>query len=211
MTARLELAPGVVLWPGRLTASEQAKLLSEVLARVATAPFYRPSMPGTGKTFSVEMTNFGPLGWVSDRAGYRYQPLHPVTEKPWPDIPEMLLHLWEETGGYRATPQACLVNLYRATARMSLHQDMDEDAPDAPVVSVSLGDAALYRYGGTTRGGPTRSVKLSSGDVLMFGGPSRFIYHGIDRIQAGSSTLVPGGGRINLTMRRVTRPTEGRK
>lgn len=204
MTPRLELAPGVVLWPGRLDAGAQQMLVSEVMERLAPAPFYRPTMPGTGKAFSVEMTNFGPLGWVSDRHGYRYQPQHPVNGASWPAMPDMVLKLWAETTAYRAPPEACLVNLYRAGARMSLHQDMDEDAPDAPVLSLSLGDNALYRFGGTKRGGPTKSVKLSSGDVLMFGGPSRFIYHGIDRIQAGSSTLVPGGGRINLTLRRVT-------
>ena len=204
MTACLELAPGVMLWPGRLDGKTQQLLLQDVLGRVAAAPFYRPTMPGTGKEFSVEMTNFGPLGWVSDKKGYRYQARHPVTDAPWPAMPELLLSLWNEATDYRAPPEACLVNLYRAAARMSLHQDMDEDAPDAPVLSISLGDNALYRFGGTKRGGPTKSVKLSSGDVLMFGGPARFIYHGIDRIQAGSSTLVPGGGRINLTLRRVT-------
>lgn len=205
MSGTIELAPGMMLWPGRLDADAQRQLLRDVLERVAQAPFYRPTMPRTGTPFSVEMTNFGPFGWVSDRNGYRYQKHHPVTDAQWPAMPELLLNLWGETTAYRAPPEACLVNLYRSDARMGLHQDMDEDAPDAPVLSVSLGDNALYRFGGTTkRGGPTKSVKLESGDVLMFGGPARFIYHGVDRIQAGSSTLVPGGGRINLTLRRVT-------
>jgi alkylated DNA repair protein (DNA oxidative demethylase) len=205
VTSRLALAPGVVLWPGRLDAEAQKSLLAEVFRRVEAAPFYRPTMPRNGAPFSVEMTNFGPLGWVSDRSGYRYQAQHPVTGAAWPDMPPALLALWEETTAYRAPPEACLVNLYRERARMSLHQDMDEDAPDAPVLSVSLGDNALYRFGGTTRGGPTKSVKLASGDVLRFGPPSRFLYHGVDRIQAGSSALIEGGGRINLTLRRVTR------
>lgn len=160
-------------------------------------------MPGSGKPFSVEETNFGPLGWVSDKSGYRYQPHHPVTGKPWPAIPEALAALWDEIA---ASPPAecCLVNLYRAGARMGLHQDKDERALASPVVSVSLGDDALFRIGGTARRGPSKSLKLGSGDVVMFGGPARLAYHGIDRILPGSSTLIPGGGRINLTLRRVT-------
>ena len=182
-------------------------LVAEIMRCTADAPFFRPTMPGTGKPFTVEMTNFGPLGWVSDReGGYRYQPLHPATGRPWPPMPDILLTLWEESANYRAPPEACLVNLYRLAARMGLHQDANEKAADAPVLSISLGDTALFRYGGASRGGPTKSVKLFSGDVLMFGGPARPMFHGIDRIQAGSSMLVPGGGRLNLTLRRVTIP-----
>ena len=112
------------------------------------APFYRPVMPGSGKAFSVEETNFGPLGWVSDKSGYRYQATHPVTGKPWPAIPQTLLALWDEIAGDAGSPQCCLVNLYRAGARMGLHQDKDEAALAAPVVSVSLGDEAVFRIGG---------------------------------------------------------------
>jgi alkylated DNA repair protein (DNA oxidative demethylase) len=203
---RIELAPGVVLWPGRLSPAAQRMLLKEIL-ETNEAVFFRPTMPGTGKPFSVEMMNFGPLGWVSDKdGGYRYQPRHPDTGKPWPPMPESLLALWRETTSYRAPPEACLVNLYRPVARMGLHQDANEKAVDAPVLSVSLGDTALFRFGGTERGGSTKSVKLNSGDVLMFGGPARMMFHGIDRIRAGSSTLVPGGGRLNLTLRRVSVP-----
>src|SRR5581483_10740489 len=167
------------------------------------APFYRPAMPGSGKSFSVEQTSFGELGWVSDKSGYRYQKTHPVTGRPWPPMPQMLLSLWTEvTEAGTPPPQCCLVNRYRGPARMGLHQDRDESA-DAPVVSVSLGDAALFRMGGQSRKGATRSIKLFSGDVLCFGGPARRMFHGIDRLLPGSSTLVPGGGRINLTLRRV--------
>ncbi len=127
-----------------------------------------------------------------------------MTGKPWPDIPLALLTLWDEVAFYPQPPQCCLVNLYRGAAKMGLHQDRDEQARDAPVLSVSLGDEAMFRIGGETRKGPTASVKLSSGDVLTFGGAARMAYHGIDRVIAGSSTLVPGGGRINLTLRRVT-------
>jgi len=181
-------------------------LLDEVFAIVRDAPFYRPQMPGSGAEFSVEETNLGQLGWVSDRNGYRYDAKHPATGKAWPPIPATLLDLWNETTNYPAPPECCLVNLYRAGARMGLHQDRDEKAADAPVLSVSLGDDAIFRIGGTTRKGASQSVTLSSGDVVMFGGPARFAFHGIDRVIAESSTLIPSGGRINLTLRRVTVP-----
>lgn len=203
---RLAVAPGVYHWPGRLSAGEQGALLAELRAVVRQAPFFQPRMPKTGKPFSVRMTNCGPLGWVSDEAGYRYQPLHPETREPWPLLPAPLLALWEELSGYPHPPEACLVNYYAAGARMGLHQDRDEQEFDAPVLSVSLGDAALFRIGGTARGGRTTSLKLASGDVLLFGGEARLAYHGIDRILSGSSTLLPEGGRINLTLRRVTKP-----
>lgn len=200
---KLEIAPGVALWREKLDRTAQETLLEEVFARVKKAPLYRPTMPKSGAPFSVDETNFGPLGWVSDREGYRYAKTHPVTGEPWPDIPPALLALWDEVAGYPKPPECCLVNLYRAGAKMGLHQDRDEQARDAPVLSVSLGDDALFRIGGDTRKGPTSSVKLSSGDVLTFGGAARMAYHGIDKVIAGSSTLVPGGGRINLTLRRV--------
>ncbi|CAM5771820.1 alpha-ketoglutarate-dependent dioxygenase AlkB family protein [Bosea minatitlanensis] len=203
---RLAVVPGVYHWPGRLSAGEQGALLAELRAVVRQAPFFQPRMPKTGKPFSVRMTNCGPLGWVSDEAGYRYQPLHPETREPWPLLPAPLLALWEELSGYPHPPEACLVNHYAAGARMGLHQDRDEQEFDAPVLSVSLGDAALFRIGGTARGGRTTSLKLASGDVLLFGGAARLAYHGIDRILSGSSTLLPEGGRINLTLRRVTKP-----
>jgi alkylated DNA repair protein (DNA oxidative demethylase) len=202
----LAIAPGVTLWRERFDRIAQRNLLKEILALVQKAPFYRPHMPGSGAPFSVEETNLGTLGWVSDRNGYRYDALHPLTGEAWPAIPQTLLALWTETTAYRAPPECCLVNLYRAGARMGLHQDRDEQAQDAPVLSVSLGDDATFRIGGKTRKGPTLSVRLSSGDVLTFGGVARHAFHGIDRIAAGSSTLVPGGGRINLTLRRVTVP-----
>ena len=198
----LALAPGVLLWREYFARDRQKALVEDVLAREADAPFYKPVMPKTGAPFSVEETNFGPLGWISDRSGYRYAPRHPYTEKPWPAIPAALLALWDAVTNYPAPPECCLVNLYRAGAKMGLHQDR-EPAVDAPVLSVSLGDEALFRFGGTTRKGSTQSIKLSSGDVLMFGGPARLMFHGIDRIVPGSSTLLDDGGRINLTLRRV--------
>ncbi|WP_089176820.1 alpha-ketoglutarate-dependent dioxygenase AlkB [Bosea sp. AS-1] len=203
---RLVVAPGVFHWPGRLSAAEQGALLAELRAVARRAPFFQPRMPKTGKPFSVRMTNCGPLGWVSDESGYRYQPLHPETKEPWPLLPAPLLALWEELSGYPHPPEACLVNYYAAGTKMGLHQDRDEQDFEAPVLSISLGDAALFRIGGTTRGGKTTSLKLASGDVLLFGGEARLAYHGIDRILSGSSTLLPEGGRINLTLRRVTKP-----
>ena len=206
MSQRLQVAPGVDLWPLRLDPTEQAALLGDVLARIEKAPFFDPTMPRTGKRFSVRMTNFGPLGWVSDAAkGYRYEPVHPVTGTPWPTIPEALLRLWDETTCYQAPPEACLVNFYGAGARMGLHRDRDETATDAPVLSVSLGDSGYFRFGAANLNGDSKRLKLNSGDVLMFGGPARLMYHGIDRIFPSSSSLVPGGGRINLTLRRVNR------
>lgn len=204
--ARITVAPGVFHWPGRLAGAEQGALLAELRAVARQAPFFQPRMPKTGKPFSVRMTNCGPLGWVSDERGYRYQPLHPETGEPWPLMPAPLMALWEELSGYPHPPEACLVNYYAAGAKMGLHQDRDEQDFAAPVLSVSLGDAALFRIGGTARGGKTVSLKLSSGDVLLFGGEARLAFHGIDRILAGSSTLLPEGGRINLTLRRVTKP-----
>jgi alkylated DNA repair protein (DNA oxidative demethylase) len=205
---KLDVALGVILWRERFSRLAQEKLLREILAREKQAPFYRPVMPGSGKPFSVEETNFGPLGWVSDRTGCRYQDTHPATAMPWPAIPPTLLGLWDEIASSEP-PQCCLVNLYRKGARMGLHQDKDEAALSVPVVSISLGDDAVFRIGGSFvegkwgRTGPTKSLRLQSGDVVMFGGPARLAYHGIDRILPGSSTLVPGGGRINLTLRRV--------
>lgn len=192
---------GFRLWPGALTPADQAALLADVLAAVEAAPFYRPITPG-GRPFSVEMTSLGPLGWVSDRAGYRYQATHPVTGEPWPPLPPMLLDLWTTLTDHAQPPDACLVNLYRGDARMGLHQDRDEADFSAPVLSVSLGDTAVFRVG-APEGGPTRSVRLASGDVCALTGPARLARHGIDRVLTGSSGLIPGGGRINLTLRRA--------
>jgi DNA oxidative demethylase len=193
---------GFCYWPERLSPRMQADLAQAVLAAAAAAPFYRPVTPG-GKPMSVEMTNLGPLGWITDAAGYRYGPLHPVTGQPWPPIPPALLSLWAELFPEAAPPDACLVNLYRDGARMGLHQDRDEADFSQPVLSISLGDDALFRLGGARRTDPTRSLRLRSGDVCALAGASRLAFHGIDRIYPGSSRLVPGGGRINLTLRRA--------
>lgn len=190
--------------PGHLDRAAQAALLAEVLAAVAGSGWFQPTMPRSGRPLSVVMGNLGPLGWVADRRGYRYQPVHPDTGLPWPPLPGSLRALWDAVTFWPAPPEACLVNLYRGGARMGLHQDRDEADLTAPVLSVSLGDTAIFRLGGTVRGGPTRTLPLASGDVVVLGGASRLRFHGVDRILAGSSDLVPGGGRINLTLRRVS-------
>ena len=200
------LPKGVRHIPGHLSRGEQVALVDAVREVVAAAPLYRPEMPRTGKPLSVRMTNCGELGWVTDRSGYRYQPTHPVTGTPWPAIPPKLLEIWQELAAFDHPPQACLVNFYEDTAKMGLHQDKDETDLSAPVVSVSLGDDCLFRVGETTRGGRTTSIRLHSGDVIVLGGEGRLAYHGVDRIYPATSTLLKKGGRINLTLRRVTAP-----
>jgi alkylated DNA repair protein (DNA oxidative demethylase) len=207
MAAALAVAPGVTHWPGYLDPAAQAALVGELREVARLAPFYVPRMPRTGKPFSVKMTNCGSLGWVSDERGYRYQPEHPQTGEPWPPMPALLLRAWRELAAYPHPPEACLINFYGPEAKMGLHQDRDEADLDAPVLSLSLGDTAVFRIGGAGRGDKTRSLKLASGDALSFGGAARLAYHGIDRILAGSSSLLPQPGRINLTLRRVTRPS----
>ncbi len=196
------ILPGFRYLPGRLDAQAQADLVQAVLTAAEQAPFYRPITPG-GLPMRVEMTGLGPLNWTTDTAGYRYEPAHPVTGRPWPPIPPLLLDLWAELADPVTPPDACLVNLYRDGARMGLHQDRDEADFGFPVLSVSLGDVAVFRIGGRKRADPTRSLKLSSGDVCLLAGEARLAFHGVDRLLSGSSRLIPGGGRINLTLRRA--------
>lgn len=194
------------LFPTYLSRERQEALLASLRDALAQAPLFTPTMPRTGKPFSVRMSNLGPLGWVSDVDGYRYQPTHPLTGAPWPAIPEVLLSAWDELGGYPYPPEACLVNWYAPGARMGLHQDRDEADFGAPVVSLSLGDTAVFRIGGVNRRDPTRSLRLSSGDALVLSDESRLAFHGVDRVLPGTSTLLVQGGRLNLTLRRATRP-----
>jgi alkylated DNA repair protein (DNA oxidative demethylase) len=197
------MVQGLDLRPGYLDRAAQETLLAAVREAIRHAPLFTPTMPRTGKPFSVRMTNCGPLGWVSDAGGYRYQPTHPDTGRPWPPMPDLALRAWRDLAGYAPLPQACLINVYAPTARMGLHQDRDEQDFSAPVLSLSLGDTCLFRIGGTGRGDPTRSFRLASGDALVLGGQTRLAFHGVDRIMPGTSTLLPEGGRINLTLRRV--------
>lgn len=200
------MQPGLRYLPGFLDKPAQQQLVDHLRAAVVQAPLFAPVMPRTGRPFSVRMTNLGSLGWVSDRAGYRYQPVHPETGQPWPPIPDMVMEVWRAVSGHPHVPEACLVNYYAQGTKMGLHRDEDEEDFSAPVVSISLGDSAVFRIGGTERGGPTETLKLHSGDVLVMGGASRLRYHGIDRVLTGTSALLKDSGRINLTLRRVTKP-----
>jgi alkylated DNA repair protein (DNA oxidative demethylase) len=185
-------------------------LLSGIRAVIEAAPLFAPTMPRTGKPFSVRMTNCGPLGWVSDKSsGYRYQATHPMTGQPWPEMPAMLLEIWDEVARYPARPEACLVNYYNTGAKMGSHRDEDEDDLGAPVVSISLGEDATFHIGGLERAGPKQRFVLRSGDVLVLGGAARMAYHGVDRVHPATCILLSEGGRLNLTLRRVTRPRAG--
>jgi alkylated DNA repair protein (DNA oxidative demethylase) len=191
--------------PNFLDYPAQQQLVDTIRDVVEMAPLYRPEMPNNGKPFSVRMTNCGSLGWVSDQQnGYRYQANHPKTGKPWPDIPQSLLNIWRETSGVDFLPEACLINFYDQSAKMGLHQDNDETNLEAPVVSISLGDTCLFRVGQTTRGGQTKSFKLHSGDIVVLSGPSRLCFHGVDKLYPDTSPLLKNGGRINMTLRRVS-------
>lgn len=202
--AEISLSSGLRYLPGRLAREEQENLVEIIRGIVAEAPLYVPVMPGSGRPMSVRMTNCGPLGWVTDKErGYRYQATHPMTGKPWPAIPHVLLDLWRELSGYPKDPEACLVNFYADDAKMGLHQDRDETEFAAPVLSISLGNTCLFRIGGLARTDRTQSLKLESGDVFLLGGEGRLCFHGVDRIYPETSTLLKSGGRINLTLRRV--------
>jgi alkylated DNA repair protein (DNA oxidative demethylase) len=199
------LTRGPRLYRGYLSGGQQAQLLAALREVFAAAPLFTPRMPKSGRPFTVRMSNCGPPDWVSDEHGYRYQPLHPDTRRPWPPMPPAMLAIWSELARYPAPPEACLINYYRPSAKMGLHQDRDETDFDAPVVSISLGDSCLFRVGGLKRREPTqpsvwtrvmrsssaaRPASLSTASIVSMPGTSR---------------LLPEGGRINLTLRRVTR------
>ncbi|MEP1353854.1 MAG: alpha-ketoglutarate-dependent dioxygenase AlkB [Tateyamaria sp.] len=192
---------GFDVYKGQLNSAAQAGLVADVRDIARQAPMFSPQTP-YGKPMSVRMTSAGAVGWYADRSGYRYAPTHP-DGGPWPPIPASVLQLWHTLTGLERAPDCCLINYYGEDARMGMHQDKDEASFDWPVLSVSLGDAGLFRIGNTTRGGKTESLWLESGDVVVMGGAARLTYHGVDRIRFGSSSLLPKGGRINLTCRVV--------
>ncbi len=199
------IAKDLRIYPGYLDRARQEELLEAIRAVLARAPLYTARMPKSGKPLSVRMSNCGPLGWMTDERGYRYQAMHPETGAPWPPLPDQLVQTWNALARHPHPAEACLINYYGADARMGLHQDRDEEALDAPVVSLSLGDTCVFRVGGTERRDPTRTLRLASGDALVLAGSARLAFHGVERIIPASSTLLPEGGRINLTLRRVTR------
>jgi alkylated DNA repair protein (DNA oxidative demethylase) len=197
---------GMRFCPAYLDRQGQIAVLAAIREVFAAAPLYTPRMPKSGRPMSVRMSNCGALGWVSDESGYRYEAVHPETRRAWPPIPQALIAMWDDVAEYPYRPEACLINFYGAAAKMGLHQDRDEADFAAPVVSLSLGDSCLFRIGGLKRADSTRSFRLNSGDVVVLGGSARLAFHGVDRIYPGTSTLLTEGGRLNLTMRRVTRP-----
>jgi alkylated DNA repair protein (DNA oxidative demethylase) len=208
--AELSLGAGCRFYPGYLDRGQQERLVVVLREIFAAAPLFTSRMPKSGRPMSVRMSNCGSLGWMSDERGYRYTPIHPETGRPWPPIPEALIAVWSDIARYPHPPEACLINYYGAEAKMGLHQDRDETDFTAPVVSLSLGDSCLFRVGGKKRSDPTQSFRLNSGDAVVLGDEARLAFHGVDRIYPGTSTLLTEGGRINLTLRRVTRPDSSR-
>ncbi|CAN7388893.1 DNA oxidative demethylase AlkB [Acidovorax sp. LjRoot129] len=198
------LEPGAVVLRG-FALAQAADLLQAVESIAATSPFRHLITPG-GKRMSVAMTNCGPLGWISDRSGYRYGPVDPDTGEPWPAMPAAFRQLARsaaEAAGYPGfAPDACLINRYTPGTRLSLHQDRDEGNYDHPIVSVSLGIPAVFLWGGAARADKARRVGLWHGDVVVWGGPARLRFHGVLPLAEAEHPLT-GGVRINLTFRKA--------
>lgn len=193
---------GFEIHKGLLGPAAQTALVQDVRRVVSSAPLFSPQTP-YGKKMSVRMTSAGAVGWFADQAGYRYARKHPAGMS-WPPIPDSIVEIWRQVSGVARKPDCCLINFYDADARLGMHQDKDEADFQWPVVSVSLGDDALFRIGQKSRRGSTEAIWLTSGDVVVMGGEARLTYHGVDRIRFGSSSLLPRNGRINLTLRIVT-------
>jgi len=205
------LPDGVALFRSRLSEREQLAMLDDIAHVIEQAPLFRPQMP-TGPYMINTLTNCGERGWVSDKSGgYRYQSMHPETNRQWPPIPRTVracaVNAVREAGLGDFDPDACLVNVYAADGRLSLHRDYDEADFKWPIASLSFGNDADFIIGGLKRAGKTQSICLKSGDVLVFGGPSRLRYHGVRKIMPNTSpiehAILPPGGRINLTLRRA--------
>jgi DNA oxidative demethylase len=199
-----QLEEGAMLLRG--FAAAEAPVLADEVARIVHAASFRHMVTPGGYTMSVAMTNCGRLGWVSDRAGYRYTPVDPDTGAPWPAMPAAFLDIAvraaAEAGFANYDPDACLINRYIPGAKLSLHQDRDEKDPWAPIVSVSLGLPAVFWWGGKRRSDPVRRLHLESGDIVVWGGPARFVYHGVAPLKDGEHPLTRAA-RINLTFRKV--------
>ncbi|MEH6361044.1 MAG: alpha-ketoglutarate-dependent dioxygenase AlkB [Amylibacter sp.] len=189
------------VFKGFLDKAAQESLLNDIRLIVSSAPLFSPLTP-RGKPMSVKITSAGKYGWYSDNNGYRYVTKHP-NGVDWPEIPDSVRMIWYDLCPNSPDPECCLVNFYTKAAKMGLHRDKDEKSFKHPVLSISLGDHALFRIGGLNKSDPTESIWLSSGDVLVMAGESRLAYHGVDRIRFGSSQLLKSGGRINLTLRVV--------
>jgi alkylated DNA repair protein (DNA oxidative demethylase) len=196
----VSLGPGITLLRGF---ADSAHLMPLIEAVAASSPFRHLVTPG-GQTMSVAMTNCGPVGWVSDRSGYRYSPLDPLTLRAWPSLPSafetLALDAAREGGFPDFQPDACLINRYQPGARLTAHRDADEQNFAQPIVSVSIGLPASFAFYGLTRGGKGKNVPLQDGDVLVWGGPARLVYHAVRPLKAGHHPLT-GGLRYNLTFR----------
>ncbi len=193
---------GVHIFKEFVERSEQNLIVDDLRKIALNVPFFTPCTPW-GKPMSVKMTSAGKFGWYADQSGYRYTTKHP-NGQTWPEIPKSVLEIWKKLLPNSPLPESCLINFYQGNSKMGLHQDKDETDFRHPVLSVSLGDSALFRVGNVERGGNTESVWLESGDVAILKGDARLVYHGIDRIKLGSNDLLPKSGRINLTLRIVT-------
>ena len=202
--SREAMADGAVLLRGFAKPIEH-DLVAALQAITAQAPFRHMFTPG-GHQMSVAMTNCGNAGWVTDRNGYRYDGVDPVSGQPWPAMPQVFLDLAEraaaEAGFAKFSPDACLINRYEPGARMSLHQDRDEQDFAAPIVSVSLGIPAIFLFGGLKRADKPRRFRLAHGDIVVWGGPSRLFFHGVAPLADGEHALI-GRRRINLTFRKA--------
>ncbi len=198
------MAEGAVLLRG-FARSVEADLIAALRDTVEQAPFRHMLTPG-GHQMSVAMTNCGSLGWVTDRSGYRYDRADPESGRPWPAMPASFRKLAEQAAdraGFRGfSPDACLINRYQPGARMSLHQDKDEDDFGAPIVSVSLGLPAIFLFGGLKRSDKSRRFRLEHGDTAVWGGPVRLAFHGVAPLADGEHALI-GRKRINLTFRKA--------
>lgn len=192
---------GCKVFKGYLDRTSQTEMVQDIRKIVEKAPLFSPLTPW-GKPMSVGMTSAGKYGWFTDKSGYRYEPQHP-NGSPWPPIPQSVLTVWSDLVSETRQPDCCLINYYKKTAKMGLHQDKDEADFNWPVLSISLGDTGIFRVGGLNRKDPTEKIDLESGDIAILEGKTRLAFHGIDRIKFGSSGLLKDGGRINLTLRVV--------
>ncbi|HEY3792499.1 MAG TPA: DNA oxidative demethylase AlkB [Bradyrhizobium sp.] len=202
--SREQIADGAVLLRGFARPAED-QLIAALRDITNQAPFRHMQTPG-GHQMSVAMTNCGNAGWVTDRSGYRYDGADPQSGKPWPAMPSSFQALAgqaaAEAGFTRFAPDACLINRYEPGARMSLHQDRDENDFGAPIVSVSLGLPAIFLFGGLKRSDKTQRYRLQHGDIVVWGGPARLVFHGVAPLADGEHALL-GRQRINLTFRKA--------
>jgi len=192
---------GSLIYPAYLDVEAQESLVEDLRKIASVAPF-RQFDTRSGRKIGVRMTSAGDYGWFSDHKGYWYEKKQP-DGAAWPEIPLSLLQIWQDLAGVDRAPQCCLVNFYGENVKMGLHQDKDERDFLLPILSISLGDDALFRVGGKNRSDPTGSVWIKSGDIALLTGPSRLAYHGIDKTRFASSSLLKNKGRLNVTLRVV--------